>query len=189
MLVIYAHPNKLGHCGYILKTLEAELAKRQVEYQLIDLYQLNYDPVMKPEEHYTSGHKKIAKDTAKFQKLIKNEDKFIFIYPTWWNCSPAILKGFFDRVLTSDFAFNYDGSIPKPLLKGKALVFTSTGSPEIYERLMAGNRSLKLVINDTLNFCGIKGKGVVIGNARKLTDKNKNKIEEKIKKSLSFLKI
>jgi NAD(P)H dehydrogenase (quinone) len=187
MLLIYAHPNKTGHCGYILKEFEKHFKKSRRKYKVLDLYKMKFDPVLKASEHYTSGHREIAPQVKKIQDLIKKERKFIFIYPTWWNSPPAIMKGFFDRVLVSHFAFKYINGIPRGLLKGKALVFTTSGGPFIYEYFIAKLRSLKIATKDSLRFCGLKTKGVLISFARKLTDPQKKKIERKVKKSLPYI--
>lgn len=187
MLIIYAHPNKEGHCGYILKKVQEELNSRKIDFKLLDLYEKNYDPIMKPEEHYTSGHKLIARDTAEYQKLFLENDKFIVIFPTWWNGTPAILKGFFDRTLTNGIFYKYVNGVPRGLLKGRAVVFTTTGGPEILERLVLGARGLKAVTKDTLKFCGIKSKGVMIGRALRLTDEMKLEIGKKVVRSLNYL--
>jgi NAD(P)H dehydrogenase (quinone) len=187
MLIIYAHPNKLGHNGYILKQLKEEF-KRQ-KPQVLDLYKIKYAPTMSQKELYTSGGRIPAKDTLKFQRLLKKHRKIIIIYPTWWNSTPAILKGFFDRVLTSKFAFKYDSrGIPKGLLKGKVAVVTTTGSSSLMHNLLQGGRSLKIVAKDTLKFCGYESKGFLIGSATHLTDKRKRKIEKLTKKISKYIK-
>lgn len=187
MLIIYAHPNKKGHCGYILKKIQEKLDENKKDYKIIDLYQINFNPVLQPEEHYTSGNKNITKENQQIQKLIKNTRKLVVIYPTWWNGTPAILKGFFDRILTSGFAFEYKEKIPRGLLQGKAVAITTTGGPIIFERLIAKSRSIKTVTSDTLKFCGFQVKGLIIGSSQKLTEKQKNKIDKKINKLFHFL--
>ncbi|MBT3356494.1 NAD(P)H-dependent oxidoreductase [bacterium] len=188
MLIIYAHPNHDGHCGYILKQLTAELDSKKIVHQVIDLYQENYNPVLQPKEHYTSGNYAIAKETKKYQKLLEKERSFVIIYPTWWNGTPAILKGFFDRTLTNRFAFRYNKyGFPKGLLTGKVAVITTTGGPAIAEKLILGNRSLKVVVKETLRFCGFKAKGFMVDQAKKLTDKNKRKIEKIVSLATSYL--
>ncbi len=188
MLIIYAHPNHDGHCGHVLTEIKKELALKEIEYEVLDLYKLNYDPVLKQEEHYTSGNYHLAKETLKFQTLIKKERQFIIIYPTWWNGTPAILKGFFDRTLTNKFAFRYNiFKFPKGLLKGKVAVITTTGGPALAEKLILGNRSLKVVVGETLKFCGLKAKGFMVDKANKFTAKSKKKIEKKVKLALKYL--
>jgi len=188
MLIIYAHPNHDGHCGYILQEIEKVFKARHKKYQVWDLYQMDYDPILKNSELYTQGKRKVGEKNQALQKIIASEKEFIYIYPTWWNSPPAILKGFLDRVFTSHFAFTWEGNIPVGLLKGKALVITTTGGPVLYEKWVAGDRSLKIVANDTLKFCGFKTKTVMVGNARKFTDENKRIIEQKIKPAVEFFR-
>jgi len=186
MLIIYAHPNKTGHCGYVLQTIETELKNKQISYEILDLYAMNFNPVMKPEEHYTSGHREISSDCLEIQKKISASDKMIFIYPVWWQNMPAILKGFLDRIFTAHFAYKYVNNIPIGLLKGKkAIAIATTGGPMIYTMLIKCGRALKVLTRDTLEFCGIKSKGYLIPSARVLDDKKKKYIENKVKKALN----
>jgi len=187
MLIIYAHPNKDGHCGYILKTVSEWLDNKSIEYQILDLYQMNFNPVLKNDEHYTSGNKNVTPENKKIQELISNEHNFIFIYPTWWNNLPAILKGFIDRIFTPGFAFKYQNGRPWPLLKGRAVVFTATGAPWIYAKLFSQNRSIKVLTCDTLKFCGIYAKGFSINNANRLNETKKGKIREIVLKGIKCL--
>lgn len=188
MLIFYANPNHKGHCGYALKHLLKQLENQKTSYKLIDLYKERYNPVMQLEEHYTSGGSLVAKDTKKYQETIKEAEQIVFIYPTWWNGTPAILKGFFDRTLTKDFAFNFNKQgLPIGHLKGKAAVITTTGGSVLVEKLFLGNRSLKTVTKDTLGFCGLRAKGFMIGGSKRFSDDSKLKIEQQVDSALRFL--
>lgn len=187
MLIIYAHPNKDGHCGEILKNVIENLNNQKIPYQILDLYEMNYDPVLKNNELYTAGHYDVSEENKKIQKMIAAENRFIFIYPTWWNNMPAILKGFIDRVFTSNFGYKYVNNIPCGLLHGKALIFTSAGAPGFIYRLLLGQRSLKVLMKDSLKFCGIKSRGVLIGRALKLDERRKILIKKTVSKSLKYL--
>jgi putative NADPH-quinone reductase len=85
--------------------VNAVLDGRSVGYRIIDLYGDNFDPAMPTEEW--ADHTKIDGKVAGYQRAIREADRLIFIYPVWWYTYPAILKGFFDRVFTQDFAFNF----------------------------------------------------------------------------------
>ena len=113
-LIIYAHPKTEGHCSTILYEVKKVMKEKKKKYDLIDLYKIKYDPILHDEEHYTAGegHRKVSKENKKFQKMIKDTNELIFIYPIWWGSMPAILKGFIDRVFTSHFAYQYKGPIP-----------------------------------------------------------------------------
>ena len=188
MLIIYAHPNKLGFSGYFLKSIQEKLEKEKIKYEILDLYAMSYDPVLKKEEHYTTGNHKISDQNKEIQEKIKEAKQLIFIYPIWWQNIPAILKGFLDRIFTPRFAFRYVNNFPKGLLKNKkAVIFTHTAGPRIFTKLIAGDRGLKVLGKDTLSFCGIKTKGFILSGARKLDEDKKNKINKIIKKGLKFL--
>lgn len=50
---------------------------------------------------------------------------------------PAILKGFIDRIFVAGFAYKYEGTLPKGLLKGKkAWVINTLDSPLWYVALL-----------------------------------------------------
>lgn len=180
-LIIYAHPNTKGHCSEILKLVKKKLKK----YELIDLYKMNYDPVLHENELYTTGNKKITKQNKKFQDQIKKADRLIFIYPIWWGGMPAILKGWFDKVFVSGFAFNYEKKIPFGKFHGKkAIVFLTTASPKLFTWLLSKNRYLKNIKNEILGFCGIKTKVYEIDWALELDSKQKKKIKKTVNKAL-----
>jgi len=188
ILVFYAHPNKDGHSGFFLKELIKKFDKTNKEYEIIDLYDLGYNPVLLPGEHYTSGHKAVSRQNKEIQEKISKAKKLVFIYPTWWQNIPAILKGFIDRIFVPDFAFAYKGSVPIGLLKNKkAVVFTNSSGPRFYTKFLAGDHAIKAVVKDTLLFCGIKAKAYAIGSALQLSESNKKKIKSCIEKGLKYL--
>lgn len=188
MLVIYAHPNKDGHCGLMLKILEEKLKLENTDYEVLDLYTMGYDPVLGQNEHYTSGHREISSENRRIQDKIKAADKMVFIFPLWWQSPPAILKGFFDRVLTARFAFVYEKMMPKGLLAGKAAVLASMGSPRWLEWLYFRDRCFKVVSKDILGFCGIKARVFAVDNANRLSERQKKKCEKQVNKALKYLK-
>lgn len=179
-LVIYAHPAipEESHASFTLKEMKAALDKAKIEHETVDLYAINYDPVLKIDEHYSSGKTNVNQQNREFQDKIKSADSLVFIYPVWWADSPAILKGFLDRVFTSGFAFSYtEGG----LLKGKkAAVMTSAGGDD----KLPG----KIIKEYILEWCGIETKVFQLLNARHLDDARKAEIQANVKKAVRFLK-
>lgn len=186
-LIIYAHPSHESHCGYMLKQISERLRARNKDFEIIDLYALNYNPVLHNDELYTSNRKKISEENQEFQKKIKAAKRLLFIYPTWWQNVPAILKGFLDRVFTGGFAFRYQNSLPIPLLIGKkAAAFSPSAGPAFYSKIFTGSSSLNVVLKHVLRFSGMRTKGFSIGGARKL-ENNKKKIEVMAEKIVDYL--
>lgn len=185
-LVIYAHPSREGHHGYFLSLLEKYLSEKKTDFETIDLYRDGYDPRLSKEE-IVKGYK--AEGMVRgYQEKIIGASHLIFIYPTWWQGSPAILKGFFDRVLSSQFGFMYKRGLPIGLLKGKrAAVFSASGAPRWYNWLILRDRAIRMVTRDTLQFCGIRCRGFSLGSARKFTELRKGKVEKVFKRSVRYL--
>ena len=189
MLLVYAHPNKNGHCGYLLKQICKKLDTSSTSYTLIDLYEMKFNPVLSFTD-YDDLKKLFLKDSVKkIQKQIALENDIIIIHPMWWFGPPAILKGFLDIVFSAGFAFRYIkkgpfSHYPQKLLKGKrAKVYITAGGPWFLYKLtelMLGASPVK----HSLSFCGISTKTYYVGNARRLTSRNKHVIERLVKRSL-----
>ena len=187
-LIIYAHPQTAGFNSAILSAVKTKLNDRGIAYELIDLYAIGYDPVLKKEEHYTAGNKFISEQNLDFQKKIGACRRLIIIYPVWWNSPPAILKGFFDRILTSGFAYRFNGRIPQGLLRDKkAAVFLTHGGPALFTTWILRDRGAKVVVKDTLGFCGIKAKFFKLSDARRLDGNKIKKINTLVGRGLSYL--
>jgi len=188
-LIVYAHPNRDGHCGRFLQEVTAELERRGEPFELLDLCALGYDPVLKANEHYASGRDDVSPRNREFQETIRDAARLVFIYPVWWQNMPAVLKGFVDRVFTAGFAFRYRPSgLPEGLLKGRrAAVFTSSGAPRFFARFLAGDRALKVLVKDTLRFCRLKARGFSVGSARQLTEAGKADIAACVRRGVDYL--
>ncbi len=177
-LIVYAHPKTGGYCEAILEETKAVLAAKNLPTEIIDLYALNYNPVLLEEEHYTAGKKAISQQTSSFQEMIRKADTLIFIYPLWWGTMPAILKGFFDRTFVSGFGFEYNRGMPVCLLKGKkAIVMFTSAVPAAYSIIFGCNRPKKLIAKDILGFCGIKTKICQLGSAKLFDEKEKERVK------------
>ena len=164
-----------------------KLEKNKADWEIIDLYALNYDPVLKDSELYSAGRREVSPENLGFQEKIKAADRLLFIYPTWWQNMPAILKGFLDRVFSSRFGFVYKNGLPVGLLKGKkAAAFTTSGGPSLYTHFITGSSSLRVLLKHTLGFCGIQTKGFLLGRAQKL-ENNKERLDNMADKIMKYL--
>ena len=182
IFIIYAHPATQGHCSAVLRAASGVLERQKAKFEILDLYESGFDPLLSRAEHYTAGNREVAQKTREIQEKIAASSSLIFIYPVWWGTMPAILKGFFDRVLAPGFAYKYEGVIPKKLLAGKkALVFTTCGAPLAYLALIF-NRPKTAIKKDILGFCGVRARVVQFGWCRKPTPERIRAIEESTKK-------
>lgn len=192
ILIFFAHPGTQGHNVLILEETISFLKEHNKKYELIDLYKIQYDPVLKKEELYTSGNRELSKQTKEFQEKIKNSNKLIFIFPIWWNGPPAILKGFFDRVFTGKFAFQFKKvgkfNVPTGLLKNKkAVVLFSTGGPKWVSKILFRSGAKKNICRDILYYCGIKSKGYQLDNATIMDKKTTIRTKKLVSKGIHWL--
>ncbi len=132
LTIIYGHPWPGSFNHSILETVLSTLTKQNVPYGLVDLYADCFDPAVRKEDLALYGSGGTADTLArKYMEILTNTDKLIFIYPVWWGLEPAIVKGFYDKVLLKDFAWKYsaDGQLLPLLNIEKALIFTTSDAP------------------------------------------------------------
>ena len=119
-LVVLAHPESQSFC--------AELARRAVlrmrsegEVRFLDLYMEDFDPVIRPahfpgraspkrfepmvEQARQAAIGEVTADIAEHQAALEWSDRLLLVFPLWWWSMPAILKGWIDRVFSTDFAY------------------------------------------------------------------------------------
>ena len=177
VLVIYAHPNPKSFNAAILEQIERGLREGNHAVTVVDLYNDNFNPILIVNEQHKRSQMRDDPDTVHYRELIQQAEHLIFIYPVWWYGTPAILKGFFDRVLASGFAFEYEGLAPKGLLRGKsAWAFYTVDSPWWYMRLWRRSAEWVTVGHATLKFCGLRPvKRFVFSGVKRSTERQREK--------------
>jgi len=158
VLIVFTHPNPNSFNHALLESISEGLNRAGHEVKIKDLYQENFDPILTAEDLAQLQQGITPEKIAKEQDQLLWADSLIFIYPLWWFDRPAMLKGWFDIVLTNGLAFEYSSEGVKGLLKHKkALVIITAGGSEQYFK---DNDALALihrtVTDGTLSFCGIK---------------------------------
>jgi len=157
-LIVYSHPNPKSFNHAILETLTQELKILKQEVVVRDLYEMNFDPVLKGSDLESFEKKNFPADIQKEQDHILWADILIFICPIWWGSLTAQLRGYFDRVFSLNFAYAETEEGIKGLLSDKKSLFITTiGAPEnVYEQIgmfKSMNQTMDEVISD---FCGMK---------------------------------
>lgn len=148
VLVVYAHPEPKSFNG-ALKDIAIQTLKEQGhEIKVSDLYAMNFNPVAQKDdftELSDSEFFKYAKEQqnsyinntlspvvkTEFEKLLW-ADFIIFQFPLWWFSVPAILKGWFDKILLFGGVYGgeYDRYNKARLTNKIAMISTTTGSPK-----------------------------------------------------------
>ena len=140
--IVFTHPWHGSFNKAILDTITSKYDKENKAYNVIDLPKDNFNPCFTEAEMavYNKGQ---ALDplVIAYQEQLKKSDEVIFIFPIWWGTMPAILKGFFDKVLLVNFSHNYENGWT-PLLGNikKASILTTSQSPtENFKNSVEGN--------------------------------------------------
>ena len=113
--IVLAHPEPRSFNAHLADTAGQTLVAQGWSISLSDLYELQFDPCEKA-EHYSAwppgerfdvqAAQRHASDSHVVPAIVKAEidnldraDLLILQYPMWWHLPPAMLKGWFDRVL------------------------------------------------------------------------------------------
>ena len=78
--------------------------------------------------------------------------------PVWWGSSPAVLKGFIDRVFLPGWAYAHSGgALPVKGLTGRsARVLVTMDAPRWWDQLRYGRSARRQLKDATLGFVGYK---------------------------------
>lgn len=148
VFVVYAHPS---HDSFTFKVKEAfleGLEKSGKKAVVSDLYKMKFNPVISETEYlreaYYDESKPVPSDVVNEQKKIDDADAVVFIYPDFWTASPAVLEGWFQRVLTYGYAY---GDAPKMKIIKKAVFLMTMGGcmkDEIRQRELEAMKTIMI---------------------------------------------
>jgi len=160
-LIISAHPSKDSFSNALVDALSKDSEHNDVDVVVRNLYDLDFNPVLTSEDLAQIKTGNIPEDIAREQKLLGESDFISLVYPLWWGSFPAVLKGYFDRVLTQGFAFKITSEGPEGLLKDKKVfLHTSMGnSVEEYENKGILKAFRQIHGQEVFGFCGIEVAG------------------------------
>jgi putative NADPH-quinone reductase len=116
VLVIYAHPVETSYAAALHATVLDALRDRH-EVRDLDLYAEDFDPRLSREErlHYHDTTRDLG-PIQHYADMLRWAEAVVFCFPVWCFGLPAILKGFFDRVLAPGVAFDISGAVVTPKL-------------------------------------------------------------------------
>lgn len=174
--IIFAHPWNGSFNRAILDTVVRKLNENREEIALIDLYRDGFDPVMRQDDLRLYGKGESNDPHVKiYNEILDDTDRGIVIFPIWWYDMPAILRGFFDKVMLNGSAWRADDkgmhairNIPETLV-----ITTSAAKTEDLINLY-GNPVIETIINSTFRFIGFNNaKWHNIGNIESTSKKER----------------
>ncbi len=132
---------------------------------------------------YFSEGKAVDPLVISYQQQLKKTSHLILIFPIWWYNLPAILKGFFDKVMLNQFSHINTPAGVKGLLTTieKVTIITTSKSPTWYLKYFGGNVIKKSLIQSTLKTIGIsKSKWVNLDQIDKSSTQKRTKFLERL---------
>jgi NAD(P)H dehydrogenase (quinone) len=155
ILVILGHQRQGSFCHAIAQTAREELRAAGHEVIFHDLYDEQFDPVLREAE--------IPKDAPldpivdRYCREVAEADGYIVVHPNWWAMPPAVLKGWIDRVMRQGVVYEFSPQGVVGLLKGRtAVVFTTSNTPREDELRVFGDPLENLWKTCIFGFCGVQ---------------------------------
>ncbi|MDP4556712.1 NAD(P)H-dependent oxidoreductase [Halomonas meridiana] len=148
VLIVLAHPERNSFNGGLVDVAVTQLMEAGHSVEVNDLYSDQFDPVEcvqhyshhdvdadyfyplnQQRDHYQQGT--LPQDVQRELERLERADLVIFQFPLWWHAQPAILKGWFDRVLVYGGRYSSRMRYDRGYFRGKmAMLSVTAGSPE-----------------------------------------------------------
>lgn len=177
VLIVYAHHEPSSFTS-AMKNLAVEILTHKGHSVVVsDLYGQGFNPAaqkwdfvttsgnhfnyMLEQKHATKLDYAFSPDIVGEIQKLRVAEIVLFVTPIWWLSVPAILKGWFDRVLAMGVAWDGGKIYHNGLLRGKqAMIIAAAGGPEEYYQVSGFHRAninqiLHPINHGTLAFCGM----------------------------------
>lgn len=163
---MYNHPREGSFCSAIREAVENGLKTGNHEYKVIDLDRDGFDPVMREKDlkaFVTAG--RIGEDgleevdplVLRYMKMMRWAEQIVMIFPIWWMTTPAMTKGFIDKVIFPGIVYKMEGGklVSKLSSLKQVTIITTMNTPsEVYHDIF-GNTLEGSLIKGTFNQIGI----------------------------------
>ena len=160
--VVFCHPRRESFTGAALDRVLAGLEAGGHEVRCTDLYADGFVPELDADAVAAQlvdhrGHPERRPGIQPYVDHLTWCDALVLVHPTWWSGHPAMLKGFFDRVLVKGVAWDLpDGADrirPRLTHIRRLVVVTSHGSPK-HTNVVQGESGKRIVGRTLRALCG-----------------------------------
>ncbi|QHF04442.1 flavodoxin family protein [Pseudomonas asturiensis] len=156
ILMVYGTPKTVSLCHALGEAYSQGARNEGHVVRVLKLGELDFNPIL---HHGYEQSQALEPDLLDAQRQIHWAEHLVFVYPVWWGGLPALLTGFFDRVLMPGFAFKAHGRRhpSNELLRGRtAELLVTMDTPPRYFHWIYGAPAHRQMIRTILAFCGIK---------------------------------
>ncbi len=160
-LIVTAHPveNSLSHS--LAARIAARLREQGTQVEIADLHAEAFTPAMlRPDLALYHGDASAPPaDIQREQQRVERADMLVFVFPVYWWSVPGLLKGWFDRVLTLNWAYKVaeDGRIVGNLRKVPVRLIATAGSDVAgFDKHGYSTAIRTQLVEGVFGFCGLK---------------------------------
>ncbi|MTO10084.1 flavodoxin family protein [Turicibacter sanguinis] len=173
-LFVIGDPRKDSVHYDLARTAMKHFEENGVEVEVRDLYEMNFNPVLMPEEFYYAkdGNGEPTEVIKAEQELVTEADYIIFSYPNWHDTPTAIVKGYMEKVFAKKFAYQDTAEGLQGMLTDKSIYtimnagFLGGGRGYIGDGVGINDaawdeymKAFEVLDNDTAGFWGVENKG------------------------------
>lgn len=152
IFIILAHPEAKSFNGALFNSAKSALESFGHDVRYTDLYQQKFNPIsdrdnftnefdpnylkLQLEELHASENNSFSFELTQEMNKLEWCDLMIWQFPLWWYGTPAILKGWIDRVFAMGRIYDHDNVFNTGKLRGKKVMISTTvgGSQEMYQK-------------------------------------------------------
>lgn len=176
VLIVHAHPEPQSFCSALCQHATDRLRLLGHEVLVSDLYAINFNPVASArdfgtrkndeylnyalEQRHNNESGTLATDIQSELAKLLWCDLLILNFPVFWCSTPAIMKGWFDRVLVSGMVYGGKRFYDRGGLTGKKAMVTATIGGQAHMFRSGGihgpiDEMLRPLLQGTLAYAGL----------------------------------
>ncbi|MCW1827036.1 NAD(P)H-dependent oxidoreductase [Enterobacter asburiae] len=160
-LIVTAHPveNSLSHS--LADRIAGKLREQGMQVEIADLHAEGFNSAMtRPDlDLYHGDASALPDDIQREQQRVDRADRLVFVFPIYWWSVPGLLKGWFDRVLTLNWAYKVaeDGRIVGNLRDVPVHLIATAGTDASgFDKHGYSTAMQTQIVEGVFGFCGLK---------------------------------
>ena len=160
-LIVTAHPIETSLSHTLAQRIAGKLQEQGTQVEIADLHAEGFSPAMirADLDLYHGGASALPDDVLREQQRVERADMLIFVFPFYWWSVPALLKGWFDRVLTVNWAYKVgeEGRIVGNLRDVPVRLVATAGSDIAgFDKHGYSAAIQSQIVEGVFGFCGLK---------------------------------
>lgn len=152
--IIAGHVKSPSFCEALAESYRDSAIAGGHNAEIFATARMNFDPILR--EGF-SRIQALEPDLDAAHAAIMAADHLVIIFPLWLGDMPAIMKGFFERVLQPDVVPGAQtGQFVMPLKGKSARIIVTMGMPAFVYRWWFGPHAVQIVKRNILGFVGVR---------------------------------